>query len=151
MSQDFQDLLSAFIEARVRFLIVGAYAVAAHSTPRATRDLDVWAEPTTENGERVYQALARFGAPLEGVTIGDFATKGTIFQIGVPPRRIDVVTSITAVEFDSAWPNRVEASVLGMKVPVIGLADLMKNKTAVGRLQDLADVEALQRFQRAKR
>ncbi len=151
MSQDFRDLLSAFLEGKVKFLVVGAYAVAAHSTPRATGDLDVWVAPGRENGGRVYRALARFGAALEGITESDFATEGTVFQIGVVPRRIDLVTSITGVEFERAWPNRVEAKIFQMSVPVIGLDDLIRNKKAVGRHRDLADVEVLERFPREKR
>jgi hypothetical protein len=106
MNRDFVDLLRAFIDADVRFLVVGAYALAHHGRPRATGDLDVWVEPAAENADRVMRALANFGAPLSDVTAADFARPGVVLQIGVPPGRIDVLTELTGLQFADAWPSR---------------------------------------------
>src|SRR5690606_19854940 len=108
MNDDFLDLLSALSAANARFLIVGAYAVGVHGRPRATKDLDVWVEASPENAARVMDALRRFGAPLSELSEQDLATPGTGFMMGVPPRRIDVLTQISGVEFSEAWPRRVE-------------------------------------------
>jgi len=149
VSQDFRDLLLAFTGSRVRFLVVGAYALGVHGVPRATGDLDLWVEPTPENAALVHGALMRFGAPLEDLKIADFAVPNLIFQFGVRPSRIDVLTAISGVSFEGAWPSRVELTVEGLKVPVIGRDDLIRNKRATGRPKDLLDVEALERFPRA--
>src|SRR3989442_15778819 len=103
MNQDFIDLLRAFADADVRFLVVDAYALALHGRPRATGDLDLWVEPTADNASRVMRALAAFGALLSGVTEGDFARPGVTYQIGVPPGRIDILTELTALTFSDAW------------------------------------------------
>jgi hypothetical protein len=133
--------------ADARFLIVGGYAVALHGRPRATKDLDVWVEASTENAGRVFQALRAFGAPLHGLTERDFATPDVALQIGVPPQRVDVLTRVSGVAFEEAWPNRVEVT-LGpdLRCAFVGLADLLRNKRAAGRPQDLADVDALERI-----
>jgi hypothetical protein len=144
---DFLDLLEALLAARARFLIVGGYAVGIHGYPRATKDLDVWLEASDQNAPRVMEALRAFGAPLHGLTEEELQTPGMGLQIGVPPGRIDVLTQISGVEFEEAWPERLEASFFGrMSCPVIGRAELLKNKRASGRAQDLADVEALERL-----
>jgi hypothetical protein len=143
MPPDFVDLLSAFIDAEVRFLLVGAHALAVHGRPRATGDLDVWIDATPENASRVIHALRAFGAPLEGVTAADFSRPGIIYQVGLPPLRIDVLTELTGIDFQRAWPNRVTQPVGGLAVPVLGREDLIRNKTATGRLRDLADIEDL--------
>ncbi len=143
---DWTDALAALIGARARFLVVGAHALAVHGVPRATQDLDVWVDPSPENAVRVWQGLASFGAPLEelGIRVEDFCTPGTVVQLGLPPRRIDVLTSISGVDsFTAAWDTRVERAVRGHLVPFIGREALMANKRAAGRLRDLADVEAL--------
>jgi hypothetical protein len=143
INQDFSDMLSALSEEGVEFLLVGAYALAVHGHPRATGDIDIWVRPTPENAGRVLRAVARFGAPLRDLSATDLSTPGTVFQIGVPPRRIDLMTSIDAVEFDAAWTGRLQARVGDRDVPVIGKSDLVRNKRATGRPQDLADVAAL--------
>lgn len=145
MNSDFHDLLHAFSESEVRFLVVGAHAVGVHGLPRATRDLDVWVEATRENAAAVFSALGRFGAPTEQVTPADFERPGTIYQIGVPPRRIDLMTSIAGVRFEDAWSRRASVTIEGMTIPVLGRNDLIANKKAAGRPQDLADVARLER------
>ncbi len=143
LTADFRDLLRAFFAREVRFLLIGAYALAVHGRPRATGDLDLWVEPSRENAERAYAALRDFGAPLHDLRVEDLATPGVVFQVGVAPLRIDLLTRIDGVEFAAAWPRRVEASFDGLRVPVIGREDLITNKRATGRLQDRADVERL--------
>jgi hypothetical protein len=135
-------------DAEVRFLIVGAYAVSAHAEPRATGDLDVWVEPTPENASRAYAALRAFGAPLHELGEADLAERGIVFQIGLPPRRIDLLTSITGVEFADAWPGRVAVEYAGVACHVIGRDALVANKRALGRAKDLADLELLARHRR---
>jgi hypothetical protein len=143
MNQDFVDLLRAFTAHDVRFLVVGAYALGVHGRPRATGDLDVWVEATPENAQRVMQALADFGAPLQEVHAADFARPGIVFQMGLPPARIDVLTEITGVSFAEAWPGRVRAPFGPVEVDVIGREAFIRNKRATGRTKDLGDVESL--------
>ena len=145
--EDFRDLLVLFADANVDFLIVGAYALAFHGAPRASGDIDLFIRPTLANAGRVFDALARFGAPLEsaGVTADDFAQSGTVYQIGLPPRRIDVLTEISGVTFDEAWASRVMAEVDGRSVGFIGRAALLRNKEAAGRPKDIADAARLRR------
>jgi hypothetical protein len=143
MNQDFVDLLRAFIAHEVRYLIVGAYALGAHGRPRATGDLDVWVEATPDNAARVMTALAEFGAPLDQVGIEDFSRPGIVFQMGLPPRRIDLLTQLTALTFDEAWQGRLRASFGPLEVDFLGRDALVVNKRAVGRARDLGDLEAL--------
>lgn len=152
MNPDFLDLLRALSDAEARFLVVGAYAVAIHGRPRATKDLDVWVEASDENAPRVLKALTEFGAPLMGLTLDDLRVPGVGLQIGVEPGRIDILTAVSGVTFQEAWPARVEGS-FGDEVRsnVIGMEHLMRNKRASGRPQDLADVAALERLIRLKR
>lgn len=146
MTDDWFDLLSAFAAGDVRFLVVGAHALAAHGVPRGTQDLDVWVEPSPENAQRVWAALAAFGAPLDalGVTLDDLQRADTVVQLGLPPDRIDLLTALTGVAaFEHAWRDRVEHVVRDLRVPFLGRATLLANKRATGRRKDLADVEAL--------
>jgi hypothetical protein len=142
MNQDFVDLLRAFSAADVRF-IVGAYALAIHGHPRATGDLDVWVDATPQNAARVLRALEQFGAPLSEVTAADFEVPGTVFQIGLPPRRIDILTELTGLTFTEAWVDRIHRPFGDVEVDVIGRTAYLKNKRATGRPQDLADAAAL--------
>lgn len=144
MNRDFSDLLAAFDAHGVEYLIVGAHALAAHGHVRATKDLDVWVRPSEGNAPRVLAALEAFGAPLHDLTARDLATPGTVFQIGVPPIRIDIITEIDGVEFESAWPDRVIVEVGDTRVPIMSRDHLIANKRATGRLQDLADIERLE-------
>ena len=143
MNRDFTDLLSALSDAEARFLIVGAYAVTFHSQPRSTGDLDLWIDPCPENAKRVWLALPRFGAPLEGLVVADLSTPGVVYQISVPPRRIDLLTSLTGLAFDEAWSARARGRFGDLECPFLGIAELRRNKRAVGRPRGLADLEAL--------
>ena len=135
--------MNAFTAGEVEFLVVGAYALAAHGIPRATGDLDLHVHSTPDNAARVFSALKAFGAPLSDLTEKDLSTPGTVYQIGISPNRIDILTLIDGVSFDQAWKNRIEIDVEGITIPVIGREDLIRNKRAVGRPQDLVDVEKL--------
>lgn len=146
MNRDFKDLLSEFSAKGVEFLVVGAHALAAHGHVRATKDLDVWVRPSAENAPRVLEALRAFGAPLGSVSTEDFTSPGITLQIGVEPVRIDIITEIDAVTFDAAWPRREVKTVDGLLLGVLSRQDLITNKKATGRLQDLADVEALEKL-----
>ena len=145
MNQDFRDLLAELNARQVEFLLVGAHALAAHGHVRATQDLDVWVRPSSENAKRTIQALEAFGAPLHDLTEKDLSTPGIVFQIGVEPIRIDVLTAIDGVEFDEAWPDRLMSKFADQPISVLSKEHLIKNKLAAGRMQDLADVEALKR------
>jgi hypothetical protein len=145
LNRDFRDLLDCLLASDVRFLVVGAHALAALGVPRATGDLDVWVEPTAANADRVWAALTRFGAPVAelGVTRSDFASAGVVVQLGLPPRRIDLLTELTGIAFDEAWLGRAVQNVDGLLVPFLGRRDFVRNKRATGRTRDLADLEAL--------
>jgi hypothetical protein len=143
MHQDFLDLLRAFIDRNVRFLIVGAYALGVHGRPRATGDLDVWVDPTAENAANVMAALEQFGAPTSQVSAEDFSRPGIVFQMGLPPLRIDVLTELTGLTFGEVWPTRTQAAFGPVIADVIGREAFIKNKRATGRARDLGDIEAL--------
>ncbi len=144
-NQDFLDVLRALVEAHAEFLIVGAHALAVHGVPRATGDLDIFVRPSTANAERVVAALHAFGAPLQahGVLADDFSRPGVVYQIGLPPRRIDLLTSISGVTFDQAWDSRLSIDIDGMAIPFLGRDTLLANKRAAGRDKDLLDVKTL--------
>jgi hypothetical protein len=148
LNPDFRDILSEFCAAGVEFLLVGAYALAAHGLPRATGDIDLWLRCSPENAHRVMTALARFGAPLTNVTEKDFLGPGMVVQIGVAPRRIDLLTAIDGVEFAEAWQDRVEIEIDALRVPVIGREHLIRNKRATGRVKDTADARRLEKRRR---
>ena len=150
MNANFLDLLIALNVAEARFLIVGGYAVGVHGRPRATKDLDVWIEASADNARRVVQALRDFGAPLGDLTEADLEKPGTAFQMGQPPERIDILTQIEGVRFEDAWPRRLQTTFGAVSCGVIGRDDLIANKRAAGRPQDLADIVALERLEKAK-
>jgi hypothetical protein len=143
VNHDFRDLFAALNAAEVRYLLVGGYAVAYHGRPRYTKDLDVWVEASADNAPRVLAALREFGAPLSGLSAEELARPGLIFQMGLPPNRIDLLTSIDGVDFAEAWAGRDETIYGDQRVPVIGKQHLIRNKRASGRPQDLLDVESL--------
>jgi len=143
MNQDFRDLLAEFNARQVEYLIVGAHALAAHGHVRATQDLDVWVRPDPRNAKRVIDALRAFGAPLHDLTEQDLSTPGLIFQVGVEPIRIDVLTIIDGIRFDDAWPDRVSSQFGDQPVFVLSKKHLIQNKLAAARPQDLADVDRL--------
>jgi hypothetical protein len=137
--------LQSFDDAGVKFLVVGAYAVGAHSRPRATGDIDIWVECSEENARRIYRALAEFGAPMLQIDERTFTEDDIIFQIGVPPVRIDILTGIDGVTFEEAWPNRIDGQIGSVTTHMIGRTDLIRNKRASGRPKDLADLQRLER------
>ena len=143
MNRDFVEMLSALSAAGARFLIVGAHALAAHGAPRATGDLDIWIRGTPENAVRVLEALRRFGAAIFDLTVDDLSKPDTVFQIGLPPSRIDILSSISGIDFDRAWPNRLPIKIGDLEVSVIGREDFVANKTAAGRPKDLIDLTLL--------
>jgi hypothetical protein len=144
-NRDFSDIFGELNAVGARYLLVGGYAVGIHSTPRYTKDLDLWVEPTLTNAARVYAALVEFigGTPLHGMTVDDFATEGVVFQLGRAPYRIDILTSISGVTFKEAWAGRVAAQYGPHRINVIGRQHLIQNKRASGRRQDLSDVNLL--------
>ncbi len=144
LNSDFRDILSAFCEEKVEFMLVGAYAVAAHGLPRATGDIDLWVKCCEDNAQRVWRAVNRFGARLANITVDDFSKPGTVIQLGVSPRRIDILTEITGVDFQEAQTEQLLVDIEGLQIPVIGRTHLIKNKKALGRPQDQADVFRLE-------
>jgi predicted nucleotidyltransferase len=146
VNEDYRDLLAALIERDVRFLVVGAHALAAHGYPRATVDIDIWIDATPENARRLWLALAAFGASLGDLDVReeDLTKPNVVAQFGLPPNRIDVLTAVSGLEFDAAWQNRVATVLEGVPVNVIGLADLVKNKAATGRDKDRVDIKGLE-------
>lgn len=146
VNDDWYDLLVALLDAKARFLVVGAHALAAHGVPRGTQDLDVWIDGEEANIGRVWQALTAFGAPLDALrlTPDDLRHANTVIQLGLPPNRIDLLTSLSGiVDFGAAWRARVDQQVRDRLVPFLGREELIANKRAAGRLKDLADIEAL--------
>ncbi|MEW6209148.1 MAG: DUF6036 family nucleotidyltransferase [Acidobacteriota bacterium] len=148
LNSDFKELLSILNEAQVRYLIVGGYAVIEHTEPRYTKDLDIWVSPARDNAERVYASLKRFGAPLSNITVEDFTHPGTVYQMGRPPARVDILMGVTGLDFESAWNNRVEGSYGEVSTQFLSIEDIIINKRAAGRPQDLIDVENLQLAQK---
>jgi hypothetical protein len=146
LPDDFADLLIELVEAGARFLLVGGYAVAHHGYPRATKDIDIWIEPTQANAPQVLVALSRFGAPIAalGLSVADFASPGQVVQLGVPPLRIDILTTIDGVSFESAWSTRDHFQLGDYEIPIIDRAHLLANKRSCGRPQDLVDADALE-------
>lgn len=145
LGKDIRDLLGLFERHAVRYMVVGGFAVAAHGFPRYTKDLDVWIECSRDNGARVIAALAEFGFASLGLTIDDFATPDLVIQLGYEPNRIDLLTGLTGVRFEEAYPKRVTAAIDGLQVPIIDRVSLATNKRAFGRPMDLADAEELEK------
>lgn len=143
MNSDFKDLLRAFSEEEVRYLVVGGYAFAEHVEPRYTKDLDVWIERSSDNADRVLAALRSFGAPLRELSKDDLTTPGTFYQIGLPPNRIDIITQLEEMDFADCWNRRKTGQIDDLAVEYISAQDLMENKERTGRPHDLADLEHL--------
>jgi len=144
LNPDFRDLLSAFADCEVEYLLVGAHALSAHGIVRSTGDLDVWVRPTRDNAARVRRALIAFGAPADRFTEDDLVQPEMVLQFGVEPVRIDVLTGVSGVAFEEAWAERLELVIEGIPVPVLGRAQLIANKRASGRPQDLLDADRLE-------
>jgi hypothetical protein len=143
-NSNFKDLLRALKKCGVSYLVVGGYAVMLYSEPRFTKALDVSIDRSSENSGRVFRALAEFGAPLAGISAGDFAKADVIYQLGVPPSRMDILTSITAVEFAEAWPRRTSGQFDDVTATFTNRQDLLANKRATGRASDQVNCERLQ-------
>jgi len=151
MHQDFKELLSAFNAGQVKYLIVGAYAVSFHAQPRATKDLDILIGADTENGKAVYAVLAKFGAPIAGLSAEDFTDPNNFFRMGTPPVMVDIMPKISGVEFAEAWKRRVDVRIDDdLSVPFISREDLLVAKLSAGRAQDLIDVDALRESSRGQ-
>ncbi|MBK8268052.1 MAG: hypothetical protein IPK83_06975 [Planctomycetes bacterium] len=154
LSQDYSEMLSELNAKKVRYLIVGAYAVAFHAEPRYTKDIDIWIDPESNNADRAWKALTDYGAPMRGCKPAVLKDKGNAFQIGVEPYRIDIIMNIADIPFESAWGNRVRSTLDGLPVNFLGLSDLIKAKQATGRPHDLIDlglIKKKQRFSRKKK
>jgi hypothetical protein len=153
MHSDFRELLSTLNAHRVKYLVVGAYAVSIYAQPRATKDLDILVKADAENAGAVFAALAQFGAPLEGLTVADFAEPGAFFRMGREPVGVDVLTAIPGVEFDAAWQRRVEDVVdeaSNLRASFISREDLIAAKLASGRPRDLADVDEMRKAEESQ-
>lgn len=144
-SPDFRELLSLLEKHKVRYLVVGGYAVMKYTEPRFTKDLDLWISTDEENSKAVYAALKEFGAPLKDLAPPDFTQEGYFYQMGNPPFRLDVMMSIPGVTFETAWANREKVQLEGLVIPFISKADLIKAKEAGGRPQDLIDAKKLRK------
>jgi hypothetical protein len=143
VNPDFRDLFAALNDAEAEFLIVGGYALAVHGVPRFTKDLDVWIKANPDNAQKVWKALDSFGAPFGALTLQDLSAPGIVFQMGLPPNRIDIITSIDGVDFPDAWAHKIESAYGDQPVKVIGLDELIRNKEATGRPQDALDAKNL--------
>jgi hypothetical protein len=143
VNSDFKELLSAFNDHQVKYLVVGGYAVMKYAEPRYTKDIDLWVGADNTNAAAVYAALRAFGAPLEEMTEDDFAHEGYFYQMGVAPVRVDILMSITGLRFEQAWERRVIVDFDGVTVPFISKQDLIASKLATGRPQDLIDAQLL--------
>ena len=144
LNEDYRDMLQALSDEQVKFMLIGAYAMAAHGYPRATMDIDIWVMPSPQNADAVLRALLRFGAPLHNLTKEDLQIDGTIFQIGVAPRRIDIITTASGLQFEETYQRSITVNIEGIEVHIPSIDDLIHNKRALGRTKDLADAEALE-------
>lgn len=144
LNEDYRDMLQALVDEKVSFLLVGAYALAAHGYPRATMYIDIWVMAAPDNAVSVMRAIQRFGAPLHNLTKADLERDGTVFQIGVAPRRIDIITSASGLRFEEAFSRSSVVVIEGLEVHIPSVDDLIRNKRAAGRTKDLADAEALE-------
>ena len=150
VNQDFKDLFKTFKEHKIKYLVVGAYAVIYYAEPRYTKDLDIWIEPAMENARRVWKALAAFGAPLKGVSLEDFCNRELIYQIGIAPNRIDIMMNIPGLEFSSAWARKVTSSYGGEPINIVHIDDLIQAKKTMDREQDRLDVKSLEQAKTMK-
>jgi len=143
LNEDYKEMLQILLNNKVKFLIVGAYAMSSYGYPRATGDLDLWVEASQENSEKLYQSLSEFGSPLERITKNTFCEEGIIFQIGVAPRRIDIITKIDGVNFQQAYLDKEEIEIEGFIIPFLSKENLIKNKECTGREKDKLDAHYL--------
>lgn len=145
MNRDFVEMLSALSETGTEFLLVGAHALAVYARPRATGDMDLWIRPSSDNAARAWKALQRFGVPLVDLSCDDLVQPNLVYQIGIVPCRIDLLTSLTGLDFEESWSRRGMILVEALNVPVLSRQDLINNKRALARPQDLVDVAELEK------
>jgi hypothetical protein len=143
LNEDYKDILRILLKNKAKFLIVGAYAMGAYGYPRATGDFDIWVENSLVNSKKIYKSLKKFGAPLSEINEKTFNDKNIIFQIGVAPRRVDIITTIAGVDFSKAYADKRIIKVEKISIPFISLKDLIKNKQSTGREKDKLDVQYL--------
>ena len=143
ISSDYKDLFSILNKHKVRYLIVGAYAVVYYTEPRFTKDVDILVKPDVKNANKVYKALKEFGAPLKEVAARDFTNKNMVYQIGVAPVRVDIIMGLPGIAFNSAWKNRARSKYENVSINILGVKELIKSKKKSKRLQDRLDVEKL--------
>lgn len=148
MNQDYLELLQCFAKHRVRYLVIGGYAVIRYTEPRYTKDLDIWIEASSRNAHCVLKALAEFGAPIDNLTVEDLAKPGLIFVFGIPPLRVDLLNKAKGANFAVAWPKKERVGLSGMAVNFVDIATLKRLKAASGRPQDLADLEKLKKVRK---
>ena len=145
LNKDYKEMLQLLLEEQVDFILVGAYALGAHGYPRATGDIDIWVKADEINSINIYKALERFGTPVDQITVNDFTKEGIVFQIGVTPRRIDILTQLDGVSFDEADEDKIIVEVEGLKLPILSFDKLIKNKLSTGRERDALDVKLLKK------
>jgi len=143
LNEDYKDMLQVLLKHKVKFIVVGAYAMAVYGYPRATGDIDIWVEASLENSRKIYWSLSEFGAPLRDITEDTFCEEGIVFQIGVAPRRIDIITKIDGVNFKQAYTDKQEIEIEDILVPFLSKEDLVKNKESTGRKKDKLDARYL--------
>ncbi|HKR01598.1 MAG TPA: nucleotidyltransferase [Pyrinomonadaceae bacterium] len=143
LNRDFKEMLSCLKDEEVDFIVVGAYALAAHGFPRATGDLDIWVRNSSENAQKVMRALMKFGAPLSDLSEEDFTAPDLVIQLGVEPCRIDLLTGIDGVEFNKAWRSKVNITIDELEIGILSKEDLLRNKLATNRDKDQGDIEWL--------
>lgn len=147
LNKDYHEMLQILKENEVQFLVVGAYALGAYGYPRATGDIDIWVNNSLKNSKRIFNSLAKFGAPLSGISENTFTEKNIVFQIGIAPRRVDIITHIDGVSFKDAYKSRKLIDVEGLEIPFISKKDLIKNKRSTGRERDKLDADQLSKNQ----
>ncbi len=141
LNLDYKEILNILKKYKVKYLIVGAYAVSFYTEPRFTKDLDIWIEPSIKNAQRLFSSLKEFGAPLKNITVSDFTKRDIIYQIGVVPIRIDIITRLPGVKFDKAWKSKKSTKYGDTLINIIGVEELIKSKKRIGRLQDKLDIK----------
>jgi len=146
LKADYKDMIKILLEENVKFILVGGIAVILYGHVRGTKDLDLWVYANSQNAPLLIKALAKFGAPMQDISVNDFELEGTVFQIGTEPIRIDIITRIAGLNFEEAMNNVNIMEIDGLQVPVISIEDLIKNKKASGRFQDLADAKVLEKI-----
>lgn len=147
LNPDFKEMLSCLKDEEVDFIIVGAYALAAHGFPRATGDIDIWVRNSFENAQKTMRALTKFGAPISHLSEQDFTAPDVIVQLGVEPCRIDLLTGIDGLGFDEAWQNKISITIDDLELYILSKEDLLRNKLATGRDKDQGDIVWLEKNQ----